>query len=398
MGAGVDAADLRDVRAAHLLRSLRVGAVLRIAVVGLMVFAMMRTARPEWFAQSVLLVCYGVGALGVAALAFFRPGSSAIDHRVQTATAAGDVVAISTYEMLSSGGNVPLLVMLLLPLLVALEVSERRAAVILALSAIAFAVVVIQDPIMQPTIGWPTTIYLCGLFAFLCATAFAVVYVQQRHIDAIARLSASRRLLLTDTMTSFESERRLISEALHDGPLQTVLAARQDISDAAKASDDIRLDRAMTSLRDVAHRLRVATFLLHPAVLEQVGLAEATRKLAAVSAERSGIAFTADTDYPDSDGIDPMVFGVMRELVSNVIRHSSALTASIRLRSVDGMCLLDVADDGVGMTPEVLAHRLGEGHIGIASHRTRVEAAGGTLVFVDARVGTHVRVQVPLSG
>ncbi|WP_444511661.1 ATP-binding protein, partial [Pseudomonas aeruginosa] len=78
--------------------------------------------------------------------------------------------------------------------------------------------------------------------------------------------------------------------------------------------------------------------------------------------------------------IDPIVFGVVRELLSNVVRHSGATTASVRLGITDEKCVLDVADDGVGVTGDTMARRLGEGHIGLASHRARVDAAGGVLV------------------
>ena len=91
-----------------------------------------------------------------------------------------------------------------------------------------------------------------------------------------------------------------------------------------------------------------------------------------------------------------MVFAVMRELVSNVERHSRATHARIELRAVAGTCCLDVIDDGVGTSSEMLTSRLAEGHIGIASHRTRIEAAGGTMRFIDAPAGTHVRVELPL--
>jgi two-component system NarL family sensor kinase len=57
---------------------------------------------------------------------------------------------------------------------------------------------------------------------------------------------------------------------------------------------------------------------------------------------------------------------------------------------------LTVADDGVGVNGETMARRLGEGHIGLASHRTRVDAAGGTFVFLEAPAGTNVCVELPL--
>ena len=51
----------------------------------------------------------------------------------------------------------------------------------------------------------------------------------------------------------------------------------------------------------------------------------------------------------------------------------------------------------MGFGQETVARRLGEGHIGLASHHARVEAAGGALMFLDVAVGTHVCVEMPLN-
>jgi two-component system NarL family sensor kinase len=80
------------------------------------------------------------------------------------------------------------------------------------------------------------------------------------------------------------------------------------------------LQRALVSLREVVGRIREATFLLHPAVLDQVGLAEAVEKLASITKSRSGIDISTVVDYPVKNSIDTMVFAVVRELVSNVER------------------------------------------------------------------------------
>jgi two-component system NarL family sensor kinase len=396
--ADADSVGERDIRMKHQLRSVRAAAILRITVIALMIAAMLvGTATSEWFAQSVLIACYAVAASAAAASAFTLAASRKITRRLQTVVAVGDVIAISIFELLSTGRYIPLLVMALLPLLVALEVSATRAAIILALGAGAFAGVLILDPIMTPSLGWAQTLFLCALFGFLCSTAYVVVSVQERHIREIERLSASRRALLADTMTGFESERRQISESLHDGPQQLVMAARLEISQAAKSSADVRLQRALSSLREAINRLRDATFFLHPEVLDHVGLAEAAQKLASITESRSGISISTAIDYPSRQPIDQMMFAVMRELVSNVERHSEATHARIELCTLDDICRLDVVDNGIGSTPEALARRLAEGHIGIASHRTRIEAAGGTLRFMDTEGGTHVRVEVPMS-
>lgn len=109
-------------------------------------------------------------------------------------------------------------------------------------------------------------------------------------------------------------------------------------------------------------------------------------------------ATAGDLEGADEDAhiADPRAGLPVRELLSNVVRHSGATTASVRLGITDEKCVLDVADDGVGVTGDTMARRLGEGHIGLASHRARVDAAGGVLVFLATPRGTHVCVELPL--
>jgi two-component system NarL family sensor kinase len=175
-----------------------------------------------------------------------------------------------------------------------------------------------------------------------------------------------------------------------------VLAARQDILSVLKRHPDESLERALEGLRDAAGQMREATFELHPAVLAGAGLDRAVMQLATASSARSGIEFTADIDYGGPHAIDAMVFGVVRELVSNVVRHSGATRARMTLVVVDGECRLDVVDDGIGLSDEQALRRLKHGHIGLASQRSRVEAAGGTMRSVAVGSGTHIAVRMPL--
>ena len=119
--------------------------------------------------------------------------------------------------------------------------------------------------------------------------------------------------------------------------------------------------------------------------------------MATANSARSGIDIGTDIDYPVADPVDPMVFAVARELISNVVRHSRATRASVGLRAVDGICHLDVVDDGVGMSTNDAVARLREGHIGIASQRARIEAAGGAMRSVAVAHGTHIAVTVPMT-
>lgn len=394
--------ELDRVRGLHQVRAYRIASVVRICVVGLMIAAMIAgTRREEWPQQSALIVVYGFVAMCAAAFAF-SPSRRWVTMR--RAAAIGrflftviDVITLTTFQVLSTDGIDPLLIMVVLPILLALDVSSRRAALLLAFSVVGFSIAMFEDPVMVDEIGWAETTYRFLLYTVLCGTAYMAVRIEERHVRSIAGLSALREELLAQTMTASEVEQRRISESIHDGPLQDILVVRQELVELGTAyPGDDRVERALGGLQAASGRLREAIFELHPSVLEQVGLGAAVEQLAGFTAQRSGIKISTDIDYPVRSDIDSIMFGAARELLSNVAQHSKADAASVALGITDGTCVLHVTDDGVGISPEDLERRLGEGHIGLASHRARVDAAGGRFHFLDVPVGTYVCVELPL--
>jgi two-component system NarL family sensor kinase len=172
--------------------------------------------------------------------------------------------------------------------------------------------------------------------------------------------------------------------------------ARDGAPDEAARSFD-RLDDALTQ---TAKLLRSTVSELHPAVLEQSGLALAVGQLAGTAAERGGLTVSVESaGWPDEARTDQdqLLFGVARELISNVVRHAHASRMAIGLELADGVAELTVSDDGIGFTPGTAARKLSEGHIGVDSQRVKVEAAGGRFsVDSPAAGGATVRVQVPV--
>jgi two-component system NarL family sensor kinase len=371
--------------------------VARLGVAAVMIAAAFVGPAPKWPQFAWVPWFYGVVAVCAAVLLFTSLNSRIAASRMQMVLLIIDVTAIFTYKIAAADGTyVPLLVLTLLPIMVVLDVSWRRAAVALAVIAVTFAVELFTDPVVLAEAGRGQAAMAVIVFFFLCGTVFLAVFSQARQLDEISRLSASQRDLLVELMTASDTQQRRISEYIHDGPLQSVLAARQDIVSVLKRHPDESLERALSGLREATDQMREATFELHPAVLAGAGLERAVQQLAAASAARSGIDFTAEIDYRGPYAIDAMVFAVVRELVSNVVRHSRATRARLTLQVVDGECRLDVVDDGVGLSDERAGSRLRRGHIGLASQRSRIEAAGGTLRSVAAPTGTHIAVRVPV--
>src|SRR5258705_2204053 len=121
--------ELDRVRQARQLRSLRIAALLRVGVVLIMIGAMLvGTAPGDWPAQSVWIAVYAFAALGTAIVAFSPSSRFITGSQWQFAIAIADLVALAGVQLLTTGGYVPLLVVGLLPLMVALEVSSRRGA------------------------------------------------------------------------------------------------------------------------------------------------------------------------------------------------------------------------------------------------------------------------------
>lgn len=391
--------ELDQIRRSRELAALRIVAIARIGVAAVMIAASFVGQKPKW--PQFNWVPWFYAAAGVCAAAvLFSPLHRRITNvgRLQAVLLVLDVGAIFTYKIAAADGTyTPLLILTLLPIMVLLDVSWRRAGAALAVIAGTFGVEVFTDHVLVAQVGNGRAVMLTVVFGFLCCTAFLAVRAQARQLDEITALSASRQALLVDLMRASDDQQRRISEYIHDGPLQSVLMARQDVTSVLKKQPNEALERALTGLKDATDQMREATFELHPAVLAGAGLARAVQQLATANSARSGIDITTEIDYPAGNAVDPMVFSVARELISNVVRHSKATRASVRLRADDGVCILDVVDDGVGLSTQDALQRLQEGHIGIASQRARIEAAGGDIRSVPVPSGTHIQVTVPLT-
>jgi two-component system, NarL family, sensor kinase len=377
-------------------RAQRQRSILRLALVAIMVLAVFSgTSRSEWPAQFALVAVYGVLAL-VAAWMVLRHPHRARRLRAIEPMVPVDIAAICVLPFLSTGSYLMLGLLAFLPFFIATQ-AGHRAAVMSVAAIVGGGVGVLTDPVFRRELSAMEIVTILTMLALLCLCSYTVSRTQQRRLASIAELTASRSLLLADVMTAEERERRRIAEALHDGALQTVLAAKQDLREAIRGNGDTSgVERASALLVDVSHDLRQVTRELHPSVLDEAGLAEAVQTLADSFSERTGVPVDCSIDYPHRHPDDATLYGVARELLNNVARHANAHRVQLELSDGGDVAMLDVRDDGVGMDPSVLSKRLSEGHIGVASHRARIETLRGTVEFEPVEHGTWVRVRLPI--
>jgi two-component system NarL family sensor kinase len=243
---------------------------------------------------------------------------------------------------------------------------------------------------------WSGIFLQASVLAVLSVGCVALSWVQRSRVLMIAGLIGDRGELTSELVDVERTARRDLAEELHDGALQYILAARQDLEDARERQDPESFDRIEHALRESTELLRAKVGQLHPAVLEQAGLRRALEDLTN-AATRDGQSLTLNCEqweFEHTDA-DELLYGAARELLANVAKHARAQNVSLTLHADEHWLTLTVADDGVGIADGALERRLSAGHVGMASQRTRIEVAGGRFEVRDAHPGTIVVVALP---
>jgi len=390
-----------DVMASHAARGARLEAWLRLGVVAF-VWACLLLEPPSEQAGW----CYGVAVAYPVLWALTMPVLRRQPTRgpdLSWLPLALDIAVLGVLTMLAGlsaedswTAYVIVNGFFLLPILAATQLSPRVG---LALALPTVGVYVLSSVTTREANGepWRSLFLRVAVLVGVCVGSVALSRIQRSRVMDIAAHAIDRAGLLVELAGVEEHERRRLSEALHDGALQFVLGARMDLEDV-RDGDPEAVDRVDHALTQTAGLLRRTVSELHPAVLDQAGLVRAVEDLAEAL---RGRGYTVDVRMegmpvrPATDA-DRVVFGAVRELVANVVRHSGAQSVVLDLRHDDGQLVAAVTDDGAGFDEESAARQLAAGHIGLASQRLRVEAAGGRLVASRGEPrGTRMTVTLP---
>ncbi|MBZ5681953.1 MAG: PAS domain-containing protein [Acidobacteriia bacterium] len=215
--------------------------------------------------------------------------------------------------------------------------------------------------------------------------------------------TAELRRLSVRLMTMQDQERRRIARDLHDGLGQELAVAKmvldnmlqqKSVHSEKQASIEASsiIDRAIQQVRTMSH-------LLHPPLLDEVGLLSALSWYVDGLTERSGIETALEVQTRNFPRLTPEVetaiFRIVQEALTNVFRHSGAQRVWISLTQRDGSIVVMVRDDGKGIKADIAELRPDSIGIGIGGIRQRAKEFGGELHLSNTHPGTLLEVIIP---
>jgi signal transduction histidine kinase len=217
--------------------------------------------------------------------------------------------------------------------------------------------------------------------------------------------NANLRQLSARLLQMQDEERRRIARELHDSVGQLLAAIGMNLSAmrstsltpvAAKAAEE-----NATLLAQISSEIRTISHLLHPPLLDEMGLASALRWYVEGFSERSKIAVLLDVPSAigrlDKD-VEIALFRVVQECLTNVHRHSGSNSASVRISHEGGTVRVEIKDGGRGIPPEMREPVSSSGRMGVGFRgmRERIAQLGGALEVQCDGTGTLVTATLPL--
>jgi two-component system NarL family sensor kinase len=364
----------------------RVTAFLRLPLIALIGLLVWTWEVDHWLpgVYEVVLGLYAAAAVVWLVVVLRGP----VPRWADLTSTAFDVLVVVVLCLVSGGATAALLpVFFLLPVAVAFQDRPWRTAVLGTGTALCYLGVWIVYSKRDDAVGMPDVVY--SHFGFLlwaaaATTALCLVLVWRRA--RVTKLQEVRRQLVSEAMQADERHNREVAEHLHDGPLQTLLAARLDLDEIRERSDDPALESVYAALQLTTTALRSTVTELHPQVLAQLGLTPAVGELLRQFEIRGDYTVDADLEDVGKPESQQLLYRAARELLANIGKHARATTVRVSLSRRDGRIVLTITDDGAGFDPEVVESYVADGHIGLGSLLARFDAMGGSME-IDSVIG-----------
>jgi signal transduction histidine kinase len=249
--------------------------------------------------------------------------------------------------------------------------------------------------------------FTVSTFALLLCSAVLLLWVHYRLLNGELRrredAENGARRLSVQVLEMQDEERRKFSRELHDGLGQSLAVAKMmALSVLEKHPEAQTAEQLIEVLQRSIQETRTISHLLHPPLLDELGIASAASWYLDEFSKRSGLQISAS--IPDEIGrlpraVELVLFRVLQESLTNVHRHSQSSRVEISLWIAGGNAVLQVRDYGIGIPQEKLEQFRSRGThagVGLTGMRERVREHGGQFEIHSSQSGTEVLVAVPL--
>ena len=227
-------------------------------------------------------------------------------------------------------------------------------------------------------------------------------------ITDLKRAEERIRALTSRLMRVQDEERRHISRELHDSLGQYLTSIKINLEIVKRESGTLSeqhrelLLECSETLEKCVQEVRSVSYVLHPPLLDELGLVAALRWYTAGFAERSGIGLNFSVDREFSrlpKEMELALFRITQESLTNIQRHSQSKNAWVTLSEYKDRAEVRIADNGKGI-PEGVIDRIAEGKtiegVGLRGMYERMRELGGRLEIESTSTGTAVSAVLPL--
>jgi PAS domain S-box-containing protein len=232
------------------------------------------------------------------------------------------------------------------------------------------------------------------------------VELENRNAEVIAQ-SELLREFSHRLLTAQDGERRHIARELHDSAGQTLtvlgISIAQLVQKLGRQSPELAnfAEQIQDTVKQLHREIRTTSYLLHPPLLDETGLASALSWYVQGLGERSDLQIQLNVS--ENFGrlprdLELTIFRLVQEALTNIHRHSGSKEAKIRISRAEGLISVHIEDYGKGMPPARLAdiHSGGSG-VGIRGMRERLRHFNGKLEINSDTSGTRICATIPLS-
>ena len=230
------------------------------------------------------------------------------------------------------------------------------------------------------------------------------VFVElHRKAKQMEELNTQLRQMSSRLMTLQDDERRRVARELHDGLVQDLAATKlifaRIVEDSAQLKDQLATN-GIEILDSAIQQVRTISYLLHPPLLDESGLASALRVYLDGVSKRSGIKTSLDVqpkNFPRlAAEVETAIFRIIQEALTNVFRHSSATSSWVVLSQEETRVVAMVRDNRKGLAEETAELRPDRIGVGLGGMRERARHFGGDFRVSNANPGTLVEVVIPV--